>query len=105
MAWLVLLAAGLLEVVWAAALKQTSGFSRLLPSLIGIAAASASFLLLAVALKALPLGPAYAAWVGMGIIGTAVVGALALGDPLTPARAVCLALILFGVIGLKLVDN
>lgn len=104
-AWLILLAAGLLEVVWAVALKQAAGFSRLLPSVIGIAAASASFFLLALALKGLPLGPAYAAWVGIGVIGTAAVGFVALGDPITPARAACLTLIFLGVAGLKLVDS
>jgi quaternary ammonium compound-resistance protein SugE len=104
MAWLLLLTAGLLEVVWAIALKQAAGFSRLLPSVVGVAAASASFVLLALALKGLPVGPAYAIWVGMGVIGTAAVGVVALGEPVTPARTACLALILLGVVGLKVVD-
>ena len=102
MAWLCLLAAGLLEVVWAIALKQGNGFSRLLPSTIGIAAATASFFLLALALQRLPVGPAYATWVGMGVAGTALVGAAVLGEPLSGGRVLCLVLILAGVAGLRL---
>lgn len=103
-AWACLLAAGLLEVVWAVALKQAGGFSRLLPSAVGITAAAASFFLLALALRSLPVGPAYATWVGMGVTGTALFGAVALGEPLSTGRALCLVLILAGVAGLKLLD-
>jgi quaternary ammonium compound-resistance protein SugE len=104
-AWILLLVAGLLEVVWAVALKQTAGFSRLLPSAIGIAAAAASFFLLALALKSLPVGPAYATWVAMGVTGTAIVGAVALDEPLSAGHALCLGLIVAGVAGLRLLDS
>lgn len=104
MAWTLLLLAGLLEIVWAVALKQTDGFSRLLPSVLCIAAAALSFVLLALALKSLPVGPGYAIWVGIGVTGTALFGALFLGEPLTPGQALCLGLILAGVIGLRLLD-
>lgn len=104
-AWLCLLLAGLLEVVWAVALKQTAGFSRLLPSAVVIGAATASFFLLALALKSLPVGPAYATWVGVGVAGTALVGAVALNEPLSAGHALCLALILGGVAGLRLLET
>ena len=97
-----LVAAGLLEVVWAVALKYAAGFTRLWPSLIGIAAALASFALLAAALRNLPVGTAYAVWVGIGTVGVAIVGMAALGESASAARIVLLGLILAGVIGLKL---
>lgn len=104
-AWLCLLLAGLLEVVWAIALKQTAGFTRLLPSAVVLAAATTSFFLLALALKSLPVGPAYATWVGIGVAGTAVIGALTLGEPLTAGQGLCLVLILAGVAGLRLLQS
>jgi quaternary ammonium compound-resistance protein SugE len=105
MAWLCLLLAGLLEIVWAVALKQTAGFSRLLPSAVGIAAAALSFYLLTLALKHLPIATAYASWVGIGVAGTAIVGAVALDEPLSLGHALCLALILAGVSGLQLLET
>jgi quaternary ammonium compound-resistance protein SugE len=105
MAWLILLGAGLLEIVWAIALKQSEGFTRLWPSVIGLVAAWASFLMLAQALKSLPVGTAYAIWVGIGAVGVAAVGIVALGESAAPARLGFLALILIGIIGLKLVEG
>jgi quaternary ammonium compound-resistance protein SugE len=103
MAWLFLLAAGLLEIVWATALKYTEGFTRLGPSILTITAATASFFLPALALKALPVGTAYAIWVGIGVGGVAIFGIVVLGEPVSFARLACLALILTGIIGLKVV--
>ena len=100
-AWVQLIAAGLLEIVWAIALKQTNGWTRLVPSVIGVISALASFLLLANALKTLPVGTAYAVWVGIGACGVAIVGILALGESASPLRLLCLAAILAGVIGLR----
>lgn len=105
MAWLLLLAAGLLEIVWAIAMKQSEGFTRLWPSVIGIGAALASFLLLTMSLRDLPVGTAYAIWVGIGAIGVALVGILALGEAASLTRVALLALILIGIIGLKLVET
>jgi quaternary ammonium compound-resistance protein SugE len=105
MAWVVLIAAGLLEIVWATALKHSDGFSRLWPSVLGLTTAWISFVLLAAALRSLPVGTAYAVWVGIGALGVATAGILALGEPATPARLVFLALILVGVIGMRLVES
>ncbi|WP_298722777.1 quaternary ammonium compound efflux SMR transporter SugE [uncultured Ferrovibrio sp.] len=105
MAWIMLVIAGLLEVVWAIALKQTDGFTRLWPSVIGIGAAVTSFVLLTMALKSLPVGTAYAVWVGIGAIGVAVVGMLVLGEAASLARISLLSLILIGIVGLKIVEG
>jgi quaternary ammonium compound-resistance protein SugE len=104
-AWALLIAAGVLEIVWAIALDDAEGFTRLWPSVVGIAAAWISFGLLALALRTLPAGTAYAVWTGIGITGVAVVGILARGESSSPARLAFLALILAGVIGLKLVES
>ncbi|NUO76164.1 MAG: multidrug efflux SMR transporter [Lysobacter sp.] len=104
MAWALLVGAGLLEIVWAIALKQSEGFARSWPSAIGLGAAIASFALLALALKWLPVGTAYAVWVGIGTVGVAIAGIVAFGEPASAARLLCLALIVGGVIGLKLVN-
>lgn len=101
MAWLYLFIAGVLEVVWAVGLKYTEGFTRPLPSLITVVALSASFALLGLALRSLPLGTAYAIWTGIGTIGTVIVGMLVFNDPATPLRLACIGLILSGIIGLK----
>jgi quaternary ammonium compound-resistance protein SugE len=95
----------LLEIVWAIALKQTGGFTRLWPSVIGIAAAVASFCMLSSALQSLPVGTAYAVWVGIGALGVALAGIVALGESASPLRLGFLALILVGIVGLKLVDG
>ncbi|MGH6901724.1 MAG: quaternary ammonium compound efflux SMR transporter SugE [Geminicoccaceae bacterium] len=105
MAWSILIGAGLLEIVWATTLKHSDGFTRFWPSAIGLAAAIISFVLLAIALKSLPVGTAYAVWVGIGAVGVAIVGILALGESASPLRLGCLALILIGIVGLKLVEG
>lgn len=102
MAWIVLLIAGLLEVVWAVGLKYTHGFSRLWPSVITIVAMVVSMALLAWAMKTLPTGTAYAVWTGIGAVGAAITGILLLGESASLARIASLALIVAGIIGLKL---
>ena len=105
LAWLILIAAGLLEIVWAIALKDADGFTRLWPSVIGIGAAMISFALLSFALKSLPVGTAYAVWVGIGAVGVATVGILFLHEEASPLRLAFLSLITFGIVGLRLVEN
>lgn len=105
MAWAVLVGAGLLEIVWAIALKYTDGFTRFWPSAIGLAAAVVSFVLLATALKSLPVGTAYAVWVGVGALGVAITGIIALGESASLLRIGFLTLILIGIVGLKLVEG
>lgn len=102
MSWLILLIAGLLEVVWAIGLKYTHGFSRLIPSLITVTAMIASVVLLSWAMKSLPVGTAYAIWTGIGAVGAAIAGMVLLGESASPARLLSLGLIVAGIIGLKL---
>lgn len=102
MAWIVLILAGFFEVVWAIGLKLTEGFSKPLPVVGTVAAMVISFALLAIALKSLPLGTAYAVWTGIGTVGTATVGILAFGESIDWFRLGCIALIVSGIIGLKL---
>ena len=102
MAWLLLVVAGLLEVGWAIGLKYTEGFSRLWPSVLTLTAMTGSVVLLGIAMKSLPVGTAYAVWVGIGAIGTAVLGMVLFAEPATAARLVSLGLILAGIVGLKL---
>lgn len=102
LAWTLLVVAGLLEVVWAIGLKYTQGFTRLLPSLLTLAAMAASVVLLALAMKSLPVGTAYTVWVGVGAVGTVVLGIVLFGEPLNAARIVSIALIVAGIVGLKL---
>ncbi|MBK4114852.1 quaternary ammonium compound efflux SMR transporter SugE [Pluralibacter gergoviae] len=102
MSWLILIIAGLLEVVWAVGLKYTHGFSRLMPSVITLVAMVASMALLSWAMKTLPVGTAYAIWTGIGAVGAAIPGILLLGESASPARLVSLLLIVCGIIGLKL---
>ncbi|MEV1292899.1 SMR family transporter [Pseudonocardia sp. NPDC049635] len=101
MAWVYLFVSGLLETVWAAALSQSRGFSRLGPSVLFGVALFLSMGGLALALRELPVGTAYAIWVGIGAVGTAVYGMVALGEPATTARLLCLLAIVAGVVGLK----
>ena len=105
MAWAVLVAAGLLEIVWATALKHTEGFTRLWPSVLAVSTALISFVLLSYAMKSLPVGTAYAVWVGIGAIGVAIAGIVALGENSSPQRLGFLALILVGIAGLKAVEG
>lgn len=102
MAWILLLLAGLFEVVWAIGLKYTEGFTRFWPSVVTVVATVASFWLLALAMKTLPVGTAYAVWVGVGAIGTAALGIVLFGEPATAGRLASLGLILAGLVGLKL---
>ncbi|MEG9836543.1 quaternary ammonium compound efflux SMR transporter SugE [Serratia marcescens] len=101
MAWIILLIAGLLEVVWAIGLKSTHGFTRLTPSIITIAAMVVSMLLLANAMKTLPAGTAYAVWTGIGAVGAAIMGMVLLGESTNIARIISLCLIVVGILGLK----
>ncbi|WP_448674482.1 quaternary ammonium compound efflux SMR transporter SugE [Pseudoxanthomonas mexicana] len=105
MAWVWLVLAGLLEVVWAVGLKYSEGFTRLVPSVVTAVAAAASFWLLAIALKHIPLGTGYVIWVGIGAVGTALVGMWLFQEPATAARLVCIGLIVAGIIGLKLTSG
>ena len=102
MGWIILLFAGLLEVVWAVGLKYTHGFTRLTPSIITITAIIASMGLLAYAMRDLPAGTAYAIWTGIGAIGTAIFGIIFLGESANMFRLLSLGLIVMGLIGLKL---
>lgn len=102
-AWAVLVVAGLFEVGWAVGLKYTEGFSRLWPSLWTLLAMTISVGLLGLSLKALPIGTAYAVWTGIGAVGTAIVGMLLFGEARDAARLACIALIVAGIVGLKLV--
>lgn len=102
MAWLYLFVAGLMEVGWAVGLKYTEGFTRLWPSVWTGAALVLSMLLLAAAMRALPLGTAYAIWTGIGAVGTAALGILLFGESASPARLACIGLIVVGLVGLKL---
>ncbi|SQI43672.1 Quaternary ammonium compound-resistance protein sugE [Leminorella richardii] len=101
MAWIILFIAGLLEVVWAIGLKYSHGFTRLTPSIITLVAMAASFLLLANAMKTLPMGTAYAVWTGIGAVGAAVTGIILMGESASAMRIISLCLIIFGIIGLK----
>ena len=103
MAWVYLAAAGLLEVVWAIGLKYTEGFTRLTPSIVTIGAMVASVALLGIALRDLPVGTGYAVWTGIGTVGTAILGMVLFDEPATALRLGCIALIVSGIIGLKLV--
>lgn len=102
MAWVVLVVAGLLEVGWAVGLKYTEGFTRLWPTVGTAVALIASMVMLGVALRTLPLGTAYAVWTGIGTVGTAILGIVLFREPATAMRLVCIALIVTGIVGLKL---
>jgi quaternary ammonium compound-resistance protein SugE len=102
MAWLILIVAGLLETCWAIGLKYTEGFTRLWPSIATIVSMAASVGLLGLAVKHLPVGTAYAVWVGIGAVGTAILGMIFLSEPLNAGRVASLLLIVAGIIGLKL---
>jgi quaternary ammonium compound-resistance protein SugE len=103
MAWFTLFVAGLMEIAWAIGLKYTEGFTRLVPSVLTLAAMAASMALLGLALKTLPIGTAYAVWTGIGAVGTALLGIWLFGEPATAMRLLCIGLIVSGIVGLKLV--
>lgn len=100
--WTLLIVAGLLEVVWAVGLKYTESFTRLLPSAITLIAMLLSIVLLARALRTIPVGTGYAVWTGIGAVGTALVGILLLGEPKGAGRLIALGAIIGGIVGLKL---
>lgn len=102
MSWIMLVFAGLFEIGWAIGLKYTEGFTRLWPTVGTVAAMAVSLGLLGVAMKSLPLGTAYAVWVGVGAVGTAILGIVLFGEPANAGRLVSLGLIVAGIIGLKL---
>lgn len=102
MAWVFLLVAGVLEVVWAFFMKQSHGFTRLTPSIITIVTMIASFALLSMSMRVLPLGTAYTIWTGIGAVGAFVVGIMVLGEPLTLMRIIAAVLIVSGLVMMKL---
>ena len=101
MAWIFLLVAGLLEVVWATAMKQSHGFARLGPTLVTLVAMVGSFALLSVSMRTLPLGTAYTIWTGIGAVGAFLVGIAVLGEPASPPRLLAAALIVAGLVLMK----
>lgn len=105
MAWGLLALAGMLEIVWALALKQADGLTRFWPSVIGVSVATLSLVLLGLALKHLPVGTAYAIWVGIGAFGVAAFGALLLGEHMSSAKLLFLGLIGIGVAGLRIIES
>ena len=105
MSWVYLFVAGLTEVAWAIGLKYTEGWSRLWPSIVTAALMVTSFAFLSLALRTLPLGTAYAVWTGIGAAGTALAGVYLFGEPRDPIRIFCLALIVGGVVGLRLLSR
>ena len=100
-AWLLLVVAGLLEIVWSISMKASDGFTKPQFTVITLVAAALSFWLLGLALRQLPVGTAYAAWTGIGAVGAAILGILLFNEPLTFARITCITLIVVGIIGLK----
>lgn len=100
--WVLLLLAGLLEIIWAIGLKYADGFTKPLPSAITIAAMAASMYLLAQAARSLPIGTAYAVWTGIGAVGAALLGMMLFSESANAVRLACIALIVVGIAGLKL---
>ncbi|MCG8669349.1 MAG: multidrug efflux SMR transporter [Pseudomonadales bacterium] len=101
MAWIYLIIAGLMEIVWALALKQSQQFTQLTPTIVFLISASISIIFLGLALKTIPIGTAYAVWTGIGAVGVAIAGMVLLNDPVTIIRLMFIGLIVCGVIGLK----
>lgn len=102
MAWIILVVAGLFEIGWAIGLKYTEGFTRLWPTVGTVTSMVISLALLGVAMKSLPVGTSYAVWVGVGAVGTAILGMVLLGESANAGRLVSLGLIVAGIVGLKL---
>lgn len=105
MNWIMLVIAGLLEVGWAIGLKYSEGFTRLWPSVITLVTMGLSFFLLAAAMRSLPVGTAYAVWTGIGAVGTVILGIVLFNESASPARLLCVALIVAGIVGLKFVTG
>ena len=102
MSWFILFIAGLFEVVWAVGIKYTEGWTRLWPAIVTVLAMIASFYLLSMALKQIPMGTAYAVWTGIGTIGTVIYGIIFFKEPTDIFRIVCIMLIIFGIVGLRI---
>ncbi len=105
MAWIMLAVAGLLEIGWAIGLKYTDGFTRLGPTVATVAAMVASMVLLGLAVRTLPVGTAYAVWTGIGTVGTVLLGMYLFGESAEPLRLLFMAMIVAGIVGLKLVTS
>lgn len=105
MEWVYLVIAGLLEVAWSTSMKYSEGFTRLGPSVATIVGMAASFGLLSLAMRTLPLGTAYGIWTGIGAVGSVVIGIVVLGEPRDATRILCILLILAGIVGLKLTSS
>ncbi|MGJ0358889.1 quaternary ammonium compound efflux SMR transporter SugE [Aliarcobacter cryaerophilus] len=105
MSWIILFLAGLFEIAWAIGLKYSEGFTKLTPSIITIITMFISFYLLSLALKALPIGTAYAVWVGIGTVGTVIAGIMLFGESMTLIRVISILFILIGIVGLKFTTN
>jgi quaternary ammonium compound-resistance protein SugE len=104
MEWVYLVTAGFFEVGWAMGLKYSQGFTKILPSVITVAGMVASFYFLSLSLKSLPLGNAYAIWTGIGTVGTVVLGIILFKEPINVMRMICIALIVIGIVGLKMIS-
>lgn len=105
MHWMYLLIAGIFEISWAVGLKFSHGFTQLIPSILTVAGMIASFYFLALALKNLPLGTAYAIWTGIGTLGTVILGIILFKEPVSAVRLLCIAFIITGITGLKLISK
>lgn len=105
MSWALLVFAGLLEIVWALAIKQSDGFTRLWWSVVCVVAAAASFAILAMVVRHLPVGTAYAVWAGIGAVGVTIAGVVLFSDALTPLRMTFIAMIVVGLVGLRFVES
>lgn len=105
MAWIMLIAAGLLEVVWAFSMKQSEGFTRLWPSVVTLVTMVLSFVLLAASMRSLPLGTAYTIWTGIGAVGAFMVGIIVLGETLNAARLIAAVLIVSGLVLMKVATD
>ncbi|KFL28014.1 multidrug transporter [Devosia sp. 17-2-E-8] len=105
MAWVYLVAAGILEIVWAFTMKQSNGFTRLMPTIITVVTMIGSFGLLSVAMRTLPLGTAYTIWTGIGAVGAFVVGIMVLGEAVSPMRVLAAVLIVSGLVMMKLATS
>ena len=105
MEWIYLVIAGLFEVGWAMGLKYSQGFTKLVPSILTVIGMFASFYFLSLSLKSLPLGNAYAIWTGIGTVGTVFLGIFIFKEPINAMRMICIALIVIGIVGLKLIST
>ncbi|WP_332778341.1 DMT family transporter [Polaromonas sp.] len=105
MAWITLIAASIVEIAMALLLKSSHGWTRLWPSVLGVTAAGASIFFLTHAVKTLPVGTAYAIWTGIGSVGVTAIGILWMGEGASPLRLLCIALIVAGMVGLRLMDG